>query len=47
MRLRRLPHMKTTTRSRLREFWLWTKISAMLAIAPVLGGLYCAHAMGA
>lgn len=38
--------MQTTTRARIREIWLWTKISLMLSVAPVLGGLYCAHAMG-
>lgn len=31
---------------RLRELWLWTTLSIMLSIAPVLGGLYCVHATG-
>lgn len=39
--------MTTATRTRLREIWLWTKISAMLSVAPILGGLYCAYEMGA
>lgn len=39
--------MTTATRTRLREIWLWTRISAMLSIAPILGGLYCAYEMGA
>lgn len=36
-----------TTRTRLREIWLWTKISILLSIAPVTGGLYCAYTMPA